>query len=321
MMAFSICFVALYNCSRQPARSERTILKKIAGSPVQSCPSSYSLLHDVGADTSTAWSSSARCENALAMYTSYCRAFGMSLMFCPRRRAVGVNWLHWVREARSVEEIMRNRWIFQLAPLAMLLVNSASGQPKFTVAVPATANIFAAGQSSAFSGELPPVLAFPAGSVAAITLEAVGAVTLGGGEPYSRPAGIPFHRRPLGHHRIEFGLFPDRCLPGRFGARGRGTTHPEFHRRRELPDIVPATVPDLLCRQRFYRRRPQGFCRAEGSHAAVSRDRRWMRSGRRRSRLLPGQCRRVFRASNSALGHQTTFQRLGAIDMNPVMKR
>lgn len=50
MMAFSICFVALYNCSRQPARSERTILKKIAGSPVQSCPSSYSLLHDVGAE-------------------------------------------------------------------------------------------------------------------------------------------------------------------------------------------------------------------------------------------------------------------------------
>jgi hypothetical protein len=115
-------------------------------------------------------------------------------MFGPRRRVQGVDYLQLglAIASHSEEEIMRPPRILSLAPLAVLLVNSVSGQTKFTVAVPATANIFAAGQSSAFSGELPPVIAFPAGSVAAITLEAVGAVTLGGGEPYSSPAGIPF---------------------------------------------------------------------------------------------------------------------------------
>jgi hypothetical protein len=90
---------------------------------------------------------------------------------------------------------MRSLKIFRVAPLAALIVHCASGQTTYTVTefdVPATANIFAAGQSTAFSGELPPVIPFAAGSLAAITVGADGKVTLGGGEPYSGPAGIPF---------------------------------------------------------------------------------------------------------------------------------
>jgi hypothetical protein len=49
----------------------------------------------------------------------------------------------------------------------------------------------AAGQSRAFSGVLPPEIAIPAG-VKAVTIAAGGSVTLGGGEPYSGPDGIPF---------------------------------------------------------------------------------------------------------------------------------
>jgi hypothetical protein len=59
--------------------------------------------------------------------------------------------------------------------------------------VPATSNVFAAGQTSAFSGTLPPYVSFAAGSVEAITVEAVGKVTLGAGEPYSGPHGIAFY--------------------------------------------------------------------------------------------------------------------------------
>jgi len=74
----------------------------------------------------------------------------------------------------------------------MLIAGSASAQERSAAAVPATANIFAAGQSFAFSGTLPPEIRFAAGSVAAVTVAAIGRVTLGGGEPYSGPAGIPF---------------------------------------------------------------------------------------------------------------------------------
>jgi hypothetical protein len=82
--------------------------------------------------------------------------------------------------------------MFRLVPLVVFFAHFASGQQKYTVAVPATSNIFAAGQSVAFSGELPPVVSFAAGSVKAVTIGAIGKVTLGGGEPYSGPAGIPF---------------------------------------------------------------------------------------------------------------------------------
>ncbi|HTQ56650.1 MAG TPA: hypothetical protein VMI94_19425 [Bryobacteraceae bacterium] len=82
--------------------------------------------------------------------------------------------------------------LLEFLPLAMLAA-CAWSQDSVTVAVPATANIFAAGQSSAFSGTLPPTVAFPAGSVASVQLQALGRVTLGGGEPYAGPAGIPFH--------------------------------------------------------------------------------------------------------------------------------
>jgi hypothetical protein len=87
---------------------------------------------------------------------------------------------------------MRNTKLFRLAPLAMLIVNCASGQQKIAVPVPAMANIFAAGQSVPFSGELPPSVTFAAGSVQVVTFAAAGKVTLGGGEPYSGPVGVPF---------------------------------------------------------------------------------------------------------------------------------
>lgn len=76
------------------------------------------------------------------------------------------------------------------APLAVLMAGSASAQT--TLMVPATANIFAAGQSVAFSGTLPPVVTFAAGSVEAVTVVSIGKITLGAGEPYSGPAGIAF---------------------------------------------------------------------------------------------------------------------------------
>jgi hypothetical protein len=82
--------------------------------------------------------------------------------------------------------------LLKLAPLAALVVHCASGQSGIPVDVPATANIFAAGQTSAFSGTLPPAITFTAGSVVSITIAAGGKVTLGGGEPYSAPPGIPF---------------------------------------------------------------------------------------------------------------------------------
>jgi hypothetical protein len=86
---------------------------------------------------------------------------------------------------------MQYQTFCRIAPLAALLAVGAYGQEPITVSVSAMANIFAAGQPSAFSGELPPVVTFTAGSVASINIEAVGKVTLGGGEPYSGPAGIP----------------------------------------------------------------------------------------------------------------------------------
>jgi hypothetical protein len=82
--------------------------------------------------------------------------------------------------------------LLRFAPLVVLAVNCASGQQIVTVTVPATANIFAAGQSVAFSGVLPPAVGFTAGSVPEITMAATGMITLGGGEPYSDAAGIPF---------------------------------------------------------------------------------------------------------------------------------
>jgi hypothetical protein len=45
------------------------------------------------------------------------------------------------------------------APLAVLMAGSASAQT--TLMVPATATIFAAGQSVVFSGTLPPVVTLP----------------------------------------------------------------------------------------------------------------------------------------------------------------
>src|SRR5580658_9073231 len=85
---------------------------------------------------------------------------------------------------------MLRKTLFTYAPLAVLIASCASAQQ--TLVVPATANFFAAGQSVAFSGILPPVVTFPAGSVEAVTIGAIGKVTLGAGEPYSGPAGIPF---------------------------------------------------------------------------------------------------------------------------------
>jgi len=77
-------------------------------------------------------------------------------------------------------------------PVALISIPCASGQLVYTVTVPATANIFAAGQSAAFSGTLPPVITFAAGSIEAIAFGAAGQITLGAGEPYSGPAGIAF---------------------------------------------------------------------------------------------------------------------------------
>jgi hypothetical protein len=86
---------------------------------------------------------------------------------------------------------MLQRTLFRFAPLA-LIAGCAGAQESYSVTIPATANIFAAGQSDAFSGTLPPGVTFVAGSVDVITVGAIGKVTLGGGEPYSGPAGIPF---------------------------------------------------------------------------------------------------------------------------------
>ena len=74
----------------------------------------------------------------------------------------------------------------------MLALGSASAQNQIPVWVPATSNIFAAGQSVAFSGTLPPYVSFAAGPVHAVTFGAGGKVTLGGGEPWSGPDGIHF---------------------------------------------------------------------------------------------------------------------------------
>jgi hypothetical protein len=87
---------------------------------------------------------------------------------------------------------MRSHKAVRFAPVMVLVVSCASGQQPVTVTVPAMANIFAAGQSVAFSGELPPAVTFTAGSVQAVTIGAIGKVTLGGGEPYSGPVGIAF---------------------------------------------------------------------------------------------------------------------------------
>jgi len=83
------------------------------------------------------------------------------------------------------------RMLLKYAPLALLLAVGANAQI-YDVRVPATADIFAAGQTVAFSGTLPPVVTFAAGSVEAVTVEASGKITLGAGEPYSAPAGIAF---------------------------------------------------------------------------------------------------------------------------------
>jgi hypothetical protein len=86
---------------------------------------------------------------------------------------------------------MLHRTWLKYAPVALLMAGCDSAQTS-SVVVPARANIFAAGQSDAFSGALPPVVTFAARSVEAISMEAIGSITLGGGEPYSGPAGIPF---------------------------------------------------------------------------------------------------------------------------------
>jgi len=80
--------------------------------------------------------------------------------------------------------------LLRFAPLALCIAGCASPQQTYGVVIPATANIFAAGQSEAFSGTLPPAVHFVGGE--AITILAAGMVTLGGGEPYSHPDGIPF---------------------------------------------------------------------------------------------------------------------------------
>jgi hypothetical protein len=87
---------------------------------------------------------------------------------------------------------MLYRMMLRYAPLALLFACSAGAQTTSDVRVPASADIFAAGQSVAFSGTLPPVVTFAAGSVEAVTVEASGMITLGAGEPYSAPAGIAF---------------------------------------------------------------------------------------------------------------------------------
>jgi len=77
------------------------------------------------------------------------------------------------------------------APLALFVAGCASAQT-YGLSIPATSDIFAAGQSEAFSGTLPPVIQFTAGSVAYVTILAAGQITLGAGEPYSHPDGVPF---------------------------------------------------------------------------------------------------------------------------------
>jgi hypothetical protein len=62
---------------------------------------------------------------------------------------------------------MLHQTSLKYAPVALLIAGCASAQTS-SVVVPATANIFAAGQSDAFSGTLPPVIAFAAGSVAGL---------------------------------------------------------------------------------------------------------------------------------------------------------
>jgi hypothetical protein len=54
---------------------------------------------------------------------------------------------------------MSRETLLGFASLALLTAGCAKGQDKSLVTVPATANIFAAGQSVAFSGTLPPVVA------------------------------------------------------------------------------------------------------------------------------------------------------------------
>jgi hypothetical protein len=87
---------------------------------------------------------------------------------------------------------MQHQGLLRFAPLALCIAGCANAQQTFEVSIPATSNIYASGQSTAFSGTLPPVVTFAAGSVQAIRLEAIGKVSLGAGEPYSGPKGIPF---------------------------------------------------------------------------------------------------------------------------------
>jgi hypothetical protein len=87
---------------------------------------------------------------------------------------------------------MSSKTVIGIAAFALGMAHLASAQT-FTFTVPATSNVFAAGQTSAFSGTLPPYVSFAAGSVESITIEATGEVTLGGGEPYSGPHGIAFY--------------------------------------------------------------------------------------------------------------------------------
>ncbi|MGA2738101.1 MAG: hypothetical protein ABSG65_11725 [Bryobacteraceae bacterium] len=182
------------------------------------------------------------------------------------------------------------------APLAVLMAGSASAQT--TLMVPATANIFAAGQSVAFSGTLPPVVTFAAGSVEAVTVVSIGKITLGAGEPYSGPAGIAF---PGGTDLSSFdgrsGIIALDCgffLTGVF-----------------LDDSVPAgSGPPILNftgAEDFLTLRPQLFQTffvghgltesggspvlkiffvPPGSYTFLPWDIRWMRSGQRPSGLL-----------------------------------
>ena len=86
-----------------------------------------------------------------------------------------------------------------IGALALLLASVVTAQEtpvttekKLAITVPATANIFAAGQSTSFSGTLPPVVQLTPGSFCTVEFAAAGFVTLGGDEPYSGPHGIPF---------------------------------------------------------------------------------------------------------------------------------
>jgi hypothetical protein len=90
--------------------------------------------------------------------------------------------------------MMLYKTLLRLTPLTWLFAGYVSGQPQvIKIAVPAKSNIFAAGQSVAFSGELPPAISFAAGSLEAVTFAGTaGLITLGGGEPWSGPDGIPF---------------------------------------------------------------------------------------------------------------------------------